>query len=88
MTYYATCHTPDNSDTDRRIQGLGGSYGWYDIDTIIRMIDSGSEFYTDPPTGVRRKIIVEVHPTTRRRYLKTEADGIVPNNILSLPLCR
>jgi hypothetical protein len=88
MTYYATCHTPDNFDLDRRIQGLGGAGWWWNIDTIITMIDQGHVFYTSPPNGVGRKIIVAVHPTSRRRYLKTEADGFVPNNILALPLCR
>ena len=43
-TYYATCHSPYNTDLDRRIQGLGGSGWWDGIDTIILMIDQGHLF--------------------------------------------
>lgn len=84
-TYYATCHTPDNYDADRRIQGLGGTGWWDNIDNIIRTIDNGHIFYTDPPSGNRQKIITAVR--NGKRYLKTEADGVEPNNILALPRC-
>lgn len=84
-TYYATCHTPDNYDADRRIQGLGG-VGWRDtIDNIIRAIDNENLFYTAPPSGQGQRIITAVR--NGRRYLKTEADYLEPNNILSLPHC-
>ena len=86
--YYATCHTPDNGDTDRRIQGLGGAFGWLGTDRIIEMINYGHNFFTSPVSGVGRKIIVAQHPSTRRYYLKTEADGVEPNNILALPPCK
>ncbi len=87
-TYYATCHTPDNIDLDRRIQGLGGPVmGWLAIDVIIDMINQGHKFYTRPPYGTGQLIIVATHPRTGRRYLKTVADGVEPNNILSLPRC-
>lgn len=83
--YYATCHTPDNNDFDRRIQGLGGSGWWDTIDNIIRAIDNGHLFYTAPPYGQGQKIITAAR--NGRRYLKTENDGAEPNNILSLPHC-
>ena len=86
-TYYANCHTPDNADTDRRIQGLGGTFGWLAIDQIINMINNGDIFYTAPASSVGRRIIVAQHPTTYRLYLKTDADGVEPNNILALPTC-
>ena len=85
--YYATCHTPDNGDTDRRIQGLGGSFGRYTVDQIILMINNGHMFYTAPALAPRRKIEVAQHPRTYRLYLKTDADGVEPNNILALPRC-
>ena len=85
--YYATCHTPDNNDSDRRIQGLGGSFGWFTIDAIIHMIDVGHVFYTHPPIGISKKIITRTH-ANGRRYLTTEGDGFPPNNILNLPICR
>ena len=86
-TYHATCHTPDNNDQDRRIQGLGGSGWWHNIDTIIQMIDQGHVFYTSPPSGNGKLIVTEIHPVTLRRFLTTVADGFPPNNILSLPRC-
>jgi len=36
--------------------------------------------------GVEAEVIVATH--LGRRYLKTVADGIEPNNLLSLPECR
>jgi hypothetical protein len=87
-TYYASCHTPDNFDLDRRIQGLGGhGWGWLQIDTIIQMIGQGHTFYTSPPIGNGQMIIVDIHPRSRRPYIKTIADGVEPNNILALPRC-
>ncbi len=87
-THYATCCTPDNNDIDRRIQGLGGAGWWYNIDTIIYMIDVQKHvFYTSPPLGLGQLIVTDTHPTTRRRYLRTVSDGVAPNNILNLPRC-
>lgn len=85
---YATCHTPDNNDLDRRIQGLGGAGWWYPVDTIIHAIDyEGHTFYTQPPVGAGAKIVTRTH-ANGRKYLTTEGDGFPPNNILRLPLCR
>ena len=92
-TYYATCHTPDNLDRDRRIQGLGGTGPmgapfWFDIDRIIGMIDSGHHFWTKPLITAGQLIVVKKRPgILGRRYLTTIADGEEPNNILMLPRC-
>ena len=87
-TYFVTCHTPDNFDLDRRIQGLGGPVmGWLSIDAVINMIDQGHNFYTQPTYGNGQLIVTAVHPRNGRRYLKTVADDAEPNNILSLPPC-
>ncbi len=89
-TYYrADCHTPDNLDADRRLQGLGGSHPhmwWYGIDTIIRMIDGGDVFYTMVADKVALIVVAE-HPISKRRYLKTLADNYPYNNLLYLPHC-
>ncbi|WP_374406271.1 DUF3892 domain-containing protein [Pelagerythrobacter sp.] len=86
-TFYATCFTPDNQDTDRRIQGLGGVGWWYSIDTIIAYIAAGDIFYTLNPAGQQQQIVVDTHPTSRRRYLRTIYDSYPHNNILNLPQC-
>ena len=88
--YQVNCHKPDNADTDRRIQGLGGPAGggWYrTIDTLIGLIESGDKFWTTTPKGESVWIVVERHPKSGRKYLKTEPDGVVPNNLLALPVC-
>jgi hypothetical protein len=88
-TYRADCHTPDNLDPDRRIQGLGGSIPqvwWYGIDTIIRMIENGEIFYT-MVAGQVALIVVREHPVSRRRFLQTVSDNFPHNNLLYLPHC-
>lgn len=88
-TYRADCHTPDNSDADRRMQGLGGTVPqgwWFGIDTIIRMIGEGHTFYT-MVNGNVALIVVAKHPTSGRLYLKTQADNYPYNNLLYLPHC-
>jgi len=88
-TFRADCHTHDNFDTDRRIQGLGGTVPlawWYGIDTIIAMIGRGDIFYTMVDNEVAL-IIVDTHPTSGRKYLKTAKDNFLRNNLLYLPHC-
>jgi len=88
-TFRADCHSPDNYDTDRRIQGLGGTSPfnwWYGIDTIISMIGKGDIFYT-MVRGEVALIVVRQHPVSRRNYLTTVADSFPSNNLLNLPRC-
>jgi len=85
--YQVTCITPDGSDTDRRIDRLGGP-GWNEsIDDVIGFIKRGEHrFWT---VAEVKSVWVEVrkHPTSGREYRATEADGVQPNNLLSLPDC-
>ncbi len=85
--YQATCHTPDNADPDRRLQGLGG-LGWrHSIDTIIANIQSGRDRYWTTANGQSVWIEVKSHPRSHRLYIKTTADSYEPNNLLALPRC-
>lgn len=88
--HQVTCHTPDDADADRRLEGLGGpgGGGWYrDIDFLIEGIEAGTyDLWTVAPDG--QSVWVEVAVRNRRKYLKTEADGVEPNNLLALPHCR
>lgn len=87
--YQVTCHTPDDADPDRRIEGLGGpgGGGWYrDLDFLIAGIEAGTyRLWTTDMKG--NSVWIEVAMRNRRKYLKTTADGIEPNNLLALPRC-
>lgn len=88
--FQVTQHRPDNQDADRRIQGLGGPSGggWYrDIDTLIRGVENSHfSLWTVSPSGNSVWVVVAKR-NSGRKYLKTEADGIEPNNLLALPRC-
>lgn len=86
-SYQVTCHTPDNFDPDRRIQGLGGFGWWYDIDTIIEMIESRQHDFWVSVYSQRVDVVVRQHGYFGKKYLTTTADGFPPNNLLSLPPC-
>ena len=82
-----TCHTPDNNDADRRLQGIGGSgWGYPPIDTAISNIENRVHTYWTYVAGSRTNVIV-AQRSNGRKYLKTTADGVEPNNLLALPLC-
>ena len=82
-----TCHTPDNNDPDRRIQGLGGRGWWKSIDTLISEIQNGVNQYWTVAAGQSVWVVVKQHPHSGRLYLTTEVDGFPPNNLLKLPVC-
>jgi hypothetical protein len=87
-TYQITCHKPDNDDPDRRMQGVGGpgGNGWYrSVDQIINLINKGDKFWTVDPAG--NSVWVITAKRNGRGYIKTESDGIEPNNLLALPKC-
>ena len=53
----------------------------------IAGIESGKyRFYVERPRGDRVWVVVAV-AASGRKYLKTQADGDAPNNLLSLPEC-
>lgn len=87
-TYQVTCHKPDNSDKDRRMQGVGGpgGEGWYrTVDQIIALIDNGNKFWTVDSAG--NSVWIMTASRNGRQYIKTESDGKEPNNLLALPEC-
>lgn len=80
----------NRNDPHERIHGVGGinpdEARWYlTIDSAIAGIESGKwKFWT---AGGGKSIWVIVASHNGHKYLKTEADGIHPNNLLSLPEC-
>lgn len=54
---------------------------------VISMIESGRySFYVENPTGDKVDVIVATSKYGNK-YIKTDADGDLPNNLLSLPQC-
>ena len=92
--HQVTCIIPDAADLDRRIDSIGGSTGaegsngpWtLTLDAAISGIRSGKWSFWTMVNG--RQVSVIVANRNGRDYLKTEADGIEPNNLLALPRCK
>ncbi|WP_413709079.1 DUF3892 domain-containing protein [Rhizobium sp. Rhizsp82] len=88
-----TCIIPDENDADRRIDSVGGATGsesggaWcIKLDVAIAGIEDGRwRFWTN---GNGKSVWVVIATRNGRKYLKTEADGAEPNNLLSLASCR
>lgn len=82
----------DRSSPYERIRAIGGlnpdGKRWeLTTDQAIQGIESGRyAFYVERPAGDRVKVVV-AKTAAGRKYLKTEADGDTPNNLLALPEC-
>ncbi len=83
----------DHYNPHERIQGLGGISGdkrwWMSEEDIIAELEKPDairrwNFYVSV-NGKGVWVIVASH--NGRKYLKTEADGYAPNNLLNLPEC-
>jgi hypothetical protein len=86
-SYQVTCHVPDGADKDQRIDAIGGAgFGKHLIDDAIRNIENGTHSYWTYAAGARTEVIVAKR-ANGRKYLKTVADGVEPNNLLALPHC-
>ncbi|HLX32620.1 MAG TPA: DUF3892 domain-containing protein [Gaiellaceae bacterium] len=83
-----TCITkrPSHYDPHERIQALGGG-GWYKAEeTVIGEIERRTNSYFVRVGGRSVSVIVATH--LGRKYLKTEADGYSPDNLLNLRDCQ
>lgn len=89
--YRVTC-TVHNETHERIIEigcqdGSGASQRFTEAQAIELIESNHAEFYVDRPQGHTVKVIVE-KTKEGRKFLKTEADGEKPNNLLSLPNCK
>ena len=94
-THQVTCIIPDGSDPDRRIDSIGGATGGENgngpwtlklDDAIAGIEDRRWRFWTTDTEG--NSVWVIIAKRNGKKYLKTEADGEEPNNLLALPRCR
>ncbi len=80
----------DRYNPHERIRSIGGVHAakrWLlsQQDAIAGIKSSRWKFYVERPTGHRVWVIIAKHAGVE--YLKTEADGEQPNNLLALPEC-
>jgi hypothetical protein len=69
------------------VGGFGQSQWKLTLDDAIGKIERGEwKFYVSRPQGDTVWVVVAVS-RAGNKYLKTEADGDEPNNLLSLPEC-
>ena len=83
----------DRQDPWERIKNLGGVNAdgtrWkLTQPAVVEAIEKNTygEFYVERPKGDRVKLVV-AKSAHGNKYVKTEADGDQPNNLLSLPEC-
>jgi hypothetical protein len=80
----------DRSNPHERIHGIGGTNAdgtrWYLLESnaIAGVRDGKWRFWT---TGGGKSVWVVVATHEGHDYLKTESDGIYPNNLLALSEC-
>ena len=68
------------------VNGDGSRWRLSEEDAIAGIEAGKWSFYVERPAGHRVGVVIAVSPHGRK-YLKTVADGEVPNNLLSLPEC-
>ncbi len=88
-SYQIKCVNKRNrTDPHERIQNVGG-YGssqWkLTLDEAIAGIRNGQWTFWTQGGGKTVKVVIAYH--NGHAYLKTEADGVQPDNLLALPEC-
>lgn len=86
MATQITCiRKVDRTSAYERITHVGGA-GWRKTsDEVITEIDTGRQSYYVSVGGNRTAVVTATR--NGRKYLRTDADGDEPNNLLSLPTC-
>jgi Protein of unknown function (DUF3892) len=86
--YQITCITKrgNHYDPHERIEYIGQQSNWkLSEHSAISRIESGQDSFFTMVNGREAEVIVTTHGV--RKYLKTNADGYPPNNLLALPDC-
>jgi len=82
----------DRYNAHERIRNIGGlnpdgtRWKLSEQEAIAGILAGKWRFYVERPPGHRVYVVIATSPYGHQ-YLKTEADGEQPNNLLSLPEC-
>jgi len=80
---------PNVNSPHEHITHLGGSNWLWTRDQVIESIDrSINTFFVIDSTSGKRSDVAVVRESGRHPYLRTHADGLWNNNLLSLNQCR
>ncbi len=87
MRLQVTCinKRPSHYDPHERIQAIGGAEWKKREDEAIQDIEENRHSFFVSRGGRTAEVVIGVYD--RRKYLKTTADGYVPDNLLALPEC-
>jgi len=95
-TYYVVCvdKHPYHSDPHNRIERVGANESRgsgtvtrvWTTEQVIASIHREDTFYSTDRFGDRVRVIVATH--LGRDYIKTENDGVQPDNLLAKPDCK
>jgi len=88
QSYQVTCiNKIDRASAHESIRRIGGP-GWsMSQQEAIRQISAGESMFWGARAGVPSGWLVVARSAAGNLYVKTEADGEMPNNLLSLPEC-
>jgi hypothetical protein len=75
----------DRYNRHERIKNLGGDWGKVSESDAISQIENKTNSYYVMAGGYTANVIIEVHEG--RKYLKTDRDSVITDNLLSLPEC-
>lgn len=94
-SYYVVCINkhPTHSDPHTRIQRVGTNESRYassctkkwTVEQVIAAIRRGDTFYSTDRNNDLVKVIIATH--NGHEYIKTQNDGIQPDNLLAKPEC-
>jgi len=86
-TVQVTCiNKTDRFNSHERIHSIGGASWKMSQQQAIACIEGGSyQFYVQ--AGARSVWVIIALSQCGHKYLKTQADGLQPDNLLSLPEC-